>query len=150
MKIEEEVKQKKFRNEQHKAIINLFFTNNWVSSQIKDLLKPHQITLQQYNVLRILNGQAPNEVSIQDIKERMLDKMPDVSRIIERLRKQKLIEKHTNSTDKRSVKVTISQKGKDLLENLRHYHEKMDQTLHGLTQEEAMQLNQLLDKIRSK
>lgn len=149
MKIEDEVKQKQFRNEYHKAIINLFFTNNWVSAQIKDMLKPHQVTLQQYNVLRILNGQSPNEISIQDIKARMLDRMPDVSRIVERLRKQELINKITSSADKRTIKISISQKGKDLLESLKQYQEKMDQLVQKLSIEEATELNRLFDKIRS-
>jgi DNA-binding MarR family transcriptional regulator len=149
MKIEDEVQQRQFRNEFHKAIINLFFTNNWVTSQIKDILKPYKITIQQYNVLRILNGQYPDEVSLQDIKIRMLDKMPDISRILERLKKQELIERKTNLKDKRIMKVIISLKGRELIEKLKSCNQQIDDILQNLDLEDISLLNQILDKART-
>ncbi len=148
MNIENEIQQTKFRNEYHKAAANLLFTSNWLSNQVKDFLKPHQITFQQYNVLRILNGQFPKKVSIQDIKDRMIDKMPDVSRIVERLRKQALIEREVSENDRRVVKLTINEKGRELLAVLSHYYDEMDAILANLDNQEIEILNQLLDKAR--
>lgn len=148
MKIEDEIQQSRFRNEYHKAAANLLFTSNWLSNQVKDFLKPHQITFQQYNVLRILNGQFPKKISIQDIKERMIDKMPDVSRIVERLRRQSFIEREVSKNDRRVVRLTISEKGRELLAVLSKYYDEMDAILENLDNEEIKMLNQLLDKAR--
>ncbi len=148
MKIEDEIQQGEFRNEYHKAATNLLFTSNWLSNQVKDFLKPHQITFQQYNVLRILNGQFPKKVSIQDIKNRMIDKMPDVSRIVERLRKQSLVEREVSKNDRRVVRLTISERGRELLKMLSSYYVDMDNILANLDPEEAALLSQLLDKAR--
>lgn len=116
MKIEEEISQKKFRNAYQKSAVNVLFTGNWLQLQIKGFMKPFDITPQQYNVLKILNGQFPTPVSTSLIRDRMLDKMSDVSRIISRLQEKKLVEVCRSSVDKRLVDIIISEGGKKLLE----------------------------------
>ena len=149
MRIEEEIHQKKFRNEYQKATINIIYTHNWLTTRHKRFLADHGITLQQYNVLRILRGQYPDSISTSAIRERMLDRSSDASRIVERIHKQGLVEKKVSALDKRLVDVKISSKGLKLLEKLDKQTEQMDQIVGSLTIEEAEELNRLLDKIRS-
>lgn len=149
MRIEEEIHQKNFRNEHQKATINLIYTHNWLTTRHKRFLAEHDVTPQQFNVLRILRGQYPGSISTSAIRERMLDRSSDASRIVERIHKQGLVEKKTSATDKRLVDVKISSKGLKLLEKLDQQTEQMDQILGNLTTEEAMELNRLLDKARS-
>lgn len=148
MKIEEAINQKKFRNNWQKATLNLLYTNNWMTNQIKNILQPYGITQQQYNVLRILKGQFPKPLTTSVIRERMLDKMSDASRIVDRLYKKGLVNRQTCLTDKRLVDVIISPKGLELLGNIDQKADQLDLTRRNLSAEEAIQLNNLLDKIR--
>ncbi|WP_017732785.1 MarR family winged helix-turn-helix transcriptional regulator [Nafulsella turpanensis] len=150
MRIEEEIHQNKFRNEYQKAAINLIYTHNWLTTRLKNFLAEHEITLQQYNVLRILRGQFPDSISTSAIRERMLDRSSDASRIVERIHKQGLVEKKTSMADKRLVDVKISNKGLKLLEKIDAVTEDLDRILGNLELEEAVELNRLLDKVRSK
>src|SRR5215213_3289878 len=115
MSLENDIQQKSFRSEYQKAIINILHTQNYLVGIMTDVFKQFDITRQQYNVLRILRGQFPEPASINLIKERMLEKMSDSSRIVERLRLKGLIQRAGGKTDKRSVEVTITQDGLDLL-----------------------------------
>lgn len=148
MKIEEAINQKKFRNNWQKATLNLLYTNNWMTNQIKNILQPYGITQQQYNVLRILKGQFPKPLTTSVIRERMLDKMSDASRIVDRLYKKGLVNRQTCLTDKRLVDVIISPIGLELLGNIDQKADQLDLTRRNLSAEEAIQLNNLLDKIR--
>lgn len=149
MKLEEEIQQKvPFRSEWQRVAVNILFTNNWLIAHQKNLFKPFDITLQQYNVLRILRGQHPEPISTSEIRNRMLDKMSDVSRIVERLVKKKLVVRRVCRSDKRLVDVFISQAGLELLEQLDHIDTDFDLLLQGLSREEAAKLNELLDKAR--
>ncbi|MDX2306350.1 MAG: MarR family transcriptional regulator [Microscillaceae bacterium] len=150
MKIEEEIKQKSFRNEYQKAAINVLFTGNWLENKYKHFFKEKkfQITLQQYNVLKILKGQYPDSASINLIKKNMLDKMSDVSRIVERLRKSGLVRRELCPDDRRSVDVTITQVGLDLINEVDRQNDELDAVLNNLSEEEVKILNQLLDKVR--
>ena len=150
MKIEEEIHQNKFRNEYQKAAINIIYTHNWLTTRLKKFLAEHHVTLQQYNVLRILRGQHPGSISTSAIRERMLDRSSDASRIVERIHKQGLVEKKTSTADKRLVDVRISSKGLKLLEKIDGITEDLDRIVGNLELEEAMELNRLLDKVRSK
>src|SRR5688572_25918630 len=106
MKIEDEISQKKkFKNEWQRAVVNVLFTSSWLQLKIKEYMKAYGITLQQFNELRILKGQYPNPVSTNLIRERMLDKMSDVSRIISRLQEKKLVIVKKASHDKRLVDI---------------------------------------------
>ncbi|HEY0039943.1 MAG TPA: MarR family transcriptional regulator, partial [Flavisolibacter sp.] len=96
-------------------MINLLFTYGWAIEKIKDFVAKEDITHQQYNILRILRGAHPKPLSTLQIRERMLDKMSDTSRIVDRLVLKDLVEKRTCSKDKRLVDVTITEKGQALL-----------------------------------
>ena len=147
MGIEKDIQQQLFRNEYQKATVNIIFSANWLQEKIKNFLDTEDITPQQYNILRILRGHK-EPLSTLQIRERMLDKMSDTSRIVERLQKKSLVEKKTCPTDKRLVDVVISKKGLTLLEKLDRKNSELDQMLHNLSAEEAQTLNGLLDKMR--
>jgi DNA-binding MarR family transcriptional regulator len=148
MKIEEEIHQKKFRSEVQKATINLLFTSSWLTNKHKDFFKAYGLTPQQFNVLRILRGQYPATISTSEIKARMLDKNSDASRIVDRLTLKAWVTKKECPDDRRLVDVAISEDGLNLLERMDKETNNLDQSL-GLTESDAILLNELLNKIRS-
>jgi DNA-binding MarR family transcriptional regulator len=148
MSIEKDIQQSKFRNEYQKTVVNLIYTYNWVTEKTKEIFERGDITQQQYNILRILRG-AGKPLSTLQIRQRMLDKMSDTSRIVDRLVKKDLVKKVICKTDRRLVDVTITESGMSLLEKLDSYNDEMDALLGSITEDEAKMLNQLLDKIRS-
>ena len=148
MNIKDAIKQSSFLNEFQKAMINLLFTQGWLKDRIGAQLKPYGITMQQYNVLRILNGQYPRGITTSDIRDRMIDKMSDASRLVDRLERMQLVEKKKNIDDRRLVAVTLTPKGVDLVERIRESESKNHSFIKNLTEEEAKTLNILLDKIR--
>ncbi len=147
MGIEKDILQQNFRSEKQKATINLIYTCNWMNEQIKSQLDEFELTSQQFNILRILRG-AAKPLSTMQIRDRMLDKMSDTSRIVDRLIIKELVKKDTCTHDKRLVDVMITEKGLDLLKVLDTRSPEMDAVVDNLSCEEALQLNQLLDKIR--
>ncbi len=148
MSIKSDIKQTKpFRNDYHEATVNLIYTYNWVVDQIKQQLKPYGITMQQYNVLRILRG-AKEPISTSLIRERMLDKMSDTSRMVDRLHLKGLVVRKTCPSDKRLVDVSLSQAGFDLLADLDQFDHHVDHILKNLNDNEVRLLSDLLDKIR--
>lgn len=148
MKLEDEIQQKKFKSIQQKLMLNLIYTTNWLTAKQDSLFKDSDITVQQYNVLRILRGQYPNPCSIKLIKERMLDRMSDTSRIVDKLYSKKLLQRNECPNDRRSVNVVISDKGLELLKSLDYIDNLSKQMLKSLSVEEINTLNDLLDKIR--
>lgn len=148
MGIEQDIQQLSFRNEYQKMGINLMFTANWLNERIGRFLTQEEITQQQYNILRILRG-SDVPLSTLQIRERMLDKMSDTSRIVDRLIVKGLVEKNTCPADKRLVDITLSAKGLALVEKLDQYNDQIDAILNGVTEKEAATLNQILDKLRS-
>ena len=147
MSINKDIKQESFKSEYQKAMINLIFTYNWTTEQLKHLFEEEDLTMQQFNILRILRGSA-TPLSTLKIRERMLDKMSDTSRIVDRLVIKGLTKKITCKTDKRLVDVTITSKGLKVLEKLDTHEDKMENIIKVLTESEAETLNKLLDKIR--
>ncbi|MBS1545478.1 MAG: MarR family transcriptional regulator [Bacteroidetes bacterium] len=148
MKIEEEIKQKKFRNPLQKVAINLFFTASWLQNQQQQFFKPFGITPAQFNILRILRGQVPNKISGAEIKSRMLDKNSDIPRLLDRLISKKLISKTPCPNDKRAADITITEKGLDVLKQIDPILDSTEKANLHLTGEEAIQLSNLLDKAR--
>ena len=148
MELEKEINQKKFRSESHKLMVNIIYTFNWLNGQQADFLKPYKITYQQFNVLRILRGQQMQPASIKLIRERMLDKMSDASRIVEKLRMKNLVERHICEHDRRSCQVFITQKGMDLLTEIDKNEAQQTDSMIVLSEPEKQQLNLLLDKLR--
>ena len=148
MKIEEAIQQKRpFRNNYQMALVNLIYTHNWVTDQLRQHLKPYGVTMKQYNVLRILKG-ADDPITTSTIRERLLDKMSDASRMVDRMHQRGLVVRNICPSDKRLVDVSLSTKGIELLESLAHIEQKMDAIFEELSQEEAEVLSKLLDKLR--
>ena len=148
MKIEEEIKQTKpFRSQQQKAAVNLLFTQGWLMEQMRNLFSPFNITVKQYNILRILNG-AGEPISTSIIRERLIDKMSDTTRIIDRMLVKGLVEKKNCKSDKRLVDITISEKGLRLLQRVDKQSKQMDEIFNQLTVSETKELNLILDKLR--
>jgi DNA-binding MarR family transcriptional regulator len=148
MKIEDEIKQKKFRNETHKLLINLLFTGSWVTNLNMQFLKPFGITPQQYNILRILRGQHPSAATINLLQERMLDRMSNASRLVEKLRVKGLVERCVSKGDRRAVDVVITEKGLTLLKEIDVLDDEFDSKLRNVDHHETKMLNDLLDKLR--
>jgi DNA-binding MarR family transcriptional regulator len=149
MGINNDIHQGKFRNEKNKAMVNLLFTYGWTMGQIKRFVSAEDITPQQYNILRILRGSLPMPLSTMQIRERMLDKMSDTSRIVDRLVTKELVKKSVSPTDKRLVDVLITEKGKALLDRLDNRNNDLDSVFKNLSDEEASALSNLLDKLRN-
>ncbi len=148
MILEEEIKQTQFRNIHQKAVLNLLFTANWIQNKQRELFEPFGITGQQYNILRILRGQHPHRISGAEIKNRMLDKNSDVSRLLDRLLAKGLIEKSQCPNDKRASDIGIADKGLTLLRSLDNEMNRSDAKVLDLTDSEAALLSDLLDKSR--
>ena len=148
MGIEQDIQQPNFRNEFQKMGINLLFTANWLNEQIGKILSEEGVTQQQYNILRILRGSA-TPLSTLKIRERMLDKMSDTSRIVDRLIAKELVLKNTCEKDKRLVDITLTPKGLGLVDQLDQFNDRIDALLKGINASEAATLNQILDKIRT-
>ncbi len=149
MILEKEIQQvKPFRNNYHKAAVNLIFTGKWMIQFHSDVFKHYNLTIQQYNILRILRGINPGATTVKLIRERMLDRMSDASRIVEHLRKKDLLGRNISGEDRRKMDVLITQKGLDLLEAIEKQNERMDKRLSALNKEEIVLLNDLLDKVR--
>jgi DNA-binding MarR family transcriptional regulator len=149
MSLETDIQQNSFKTEYHKAILNILCTQNYLVSRMTEVFKKFDITRQQYNVLRILRGQFPEPASINLIKERMLEKMSDSSRIVERLRLKGLIQREGGKSDKRAAEISITPSGLELLKRMQPEVDELDGNLSGLTLEEAQELNNLLDKVRN-
>lgn len=148
MGIEQDINQTSFRNEYQKVAINIIYTFNWMNEKMKAMFDKEDITPQQFNILRILRG-AGKPMSTLQIRQRMLDKMSDTSRIVDRLLAKGLVKKNTCPNDKRLVDVSITDKGKKLLERMDLLAPDMDALFQNLNDADAKLLNKLLDKIRS-
>jgi DNA-binding MarR family transcriptional regulator len=148
MNIETAINQPKFKNEYQKVGINIIYTFNWLTEKMRLIFEAFDLTPQQFNILRILRG-AGKPLSTLQIRQRMLDKMSDTSRIVDRLIIKGLVKKSICKTDKRLVDVTITEKGKNLLIKLDKHQSELDNVTNKLTEAEAKQLNFLLDKVRN-
>ncbi len=150
MALETEIHQQFFTSESQKAIINIIYTYHWVTDRVKAVLLSEDITLQQFNILRILRGSDPEPLSTHKIRERMLDKMSDTSRIVDRLLLKGLVIKKISSSDKRLVDVSITNAGKKMLERLDAKVTDTEKILSNLNKSDLKKLNELLDGIRGK
>lgn len=149
MTIEEEIKVKSFKSEYHRVIVNLLYTCGWLNNQHNDLLKPFGLSMQQYNVLRILRGSHPNPASVNTIIDRMLDKSSNASRLVEKLRQKELIKRTACPNDRRQVDVSITKKGLELLSLIDNEMDMFESKFKTLSKSEARELNTLLDKLRN-
>ena len=149
MGIEQDIQQTRFRNAHQKAAVNLLYTGGWLRDQMKVIFDREDVTAQQFNILRILRGSFPSPLSTLQIRERTLEKMSDTSRLVDRLLAKGLVKKIVCKTDRRLVDILITDKGKKLLQRLDQHEADMDAILSGLSDKEATQLSDLLDKLRN-
>lgn len=147
-KIEDAIQQKEFKDPYNKAVVNLLFTHSYLVTSQNTLFKPHDLSPEQYNVLRILRGQNGVPTTVSSIQERMLNKMSNASRLVEKLKMKDLVRREECPTDRRQVDVLITEKGIELLKMLEKQVEEANQEIVRLTLDEANQLNDLLDKLR--
>jgi DNA-binding MarR family transcriptional regulator len=149
MKLEQEIGQKEFKNEVQRMILNIVYTSNWLQYIISDNLKQFDITVQQFNILRILRGQHPNPARMHLLQERMLDKMSNASRLIERLRKKGLVIRKICRNDRRAVDVKITDKGLFLLKELDLIENEWQSRFNKLDKNDINKLNLILDNLRN-
>ena len=148
MGIADEIKQKNFKNEYSKSLINIIYTNSWLQTQQLELFKESGLTTPQFNILRILRGQHPEPSTVNLLIDRMLDKSSNASRIVDKLESKGLVTRKQCKDDRRAVDVFISDQGLALLAELDTNLGKFEQELRNLNEEEAKELNALLDKLR--
>ncbi|HEY6953992.1 MAG TPA: MarR family transcriptional regulator [Flavisolibacter sp.] len=148
MSIDKDIQQTRFANSRHKALINILYTYGWALERIKKVLAEHDITHQQFNILRILRGSYPNPISTLQIRERMLDKMSDTSRIVDRLILKGLAQKTVSPKDHRLVDVLITEKGQAVLKDIDDGPDLVLEVMHNVTESEMEDLSHLLDKVR--
>lgn len=148
MELEKEIQSSKFEDNYHKAVVNISYTYNWLNNILRIRLEKHNITAQQFNILRILRGQLPNPATVNLLKDRMIDKMCDASRIVDRLIQKELVTRCTNSKDRRAVDIHISEEGLKILSMIDEELKMKDLLNQNVTEEEAQVLCNLLDKLR--
>jgi MarR family 2-MHQ and catechol resistance regulon transcriptional repressor len=135
----------KFPNQKVKALLNIKYTASWLDQIGNEILKPYKISEQQYNILRILRG-AEKAITVNEVKDRMIQKSPNATRLMDKLYDKQLIERTRCENDRRVVYIKIKKKGDELLEKINI--KEFDDVLKVLTEQEAKTLNTLLDKIR--
>ncbi|MFC0262610.1 MarR family winged helix-turn-helix transcriptional regulator [Fontibacter flavus] len=148
MRIEEAIKQKEFKDPYNKVVVNLLFTQGHIVSKQSSLFKPFGLSPEQYNVLRILRGQNGNPITVSSIQDRMLNKMSNASRLVEKLKLKNLVIREECPTDRRQVDILITDKGLEVLERLEAAIYNLNRELVQLSEAEVEQLNFLLDKLR--
>ncbi|MFN8310430.1 MAG: MarR family transcriptional regulator [Chitinophagales bacterium] len=146
--IEEEIKQKRFNTEREKAAINLLFSSNWLYSHNAAFMKQFGVTPEQFNVLRILRGSHPKTLMLNDISSRMLDRNSNATRLVEKLRLKKLVEREICPSNRRQVDISITSSGLELLAKTDARMADLNRPLENLSEDEAKCLNLLLDKLR--
>lgn len=149
MSIEKDIKQTKpFKSNYQKLVVNIMYTANWMNSEQQGLLKPYDLSAQQYNVLRILRGQFPNPITVNGIIERMLDKMSNASRLVDKLLLKGYVSRCDNANDRRACDIRITDKGNEILTVIDNLQSSWESSMQNLSEKEAEQLSQLLDKLR--
>lgn len=148
MRIEEALQTDKFRDERHKGLLNLLYTAYWMKMQISTVLKEYGITVEQFNVLRILRGSLPKNLCVKEIGSRMIEKSSNVPRILERLQRDGLVERTPSETDRRESVSVITEKAMEILKQLDQKVIEKENEFMPVTAEEAAFFNSILDKIR--
>jgi len=148
MRIEDAIKQKSFKDPYNKALVNLLYTNSYIVARQGKLFKPYGLSPEQYNVLRILRGKHPEPITVSSIQDRMLNKMSNASRLVEKLKQKDLVNRTECPSDRRQVDITITEKGLGTLDDLEDKIDNFNRQILNLNESELQQLNELLDKLR--
>lgn len=148
MELEKEIKLSKFKNEYQKLAVNILYTSNWLGAIHAKYLKKYKLTPEQFNILRILRGQYPNPATVNLLIDRMLNKMSNASRLVDKLKLKGLVDRKTSTNDRRAVDVLITTKGLELLAEIDKIEKDWLKSLLNISVEEAERLNALLDKLR--
>ncbi len=150
MKLAERIKQARFASPAQEALLNILVTSSWVLSELSALMAPFGVTPTQYNVLRILRGSHPGRLTCSEVGRRMLDRMPDVTRLLNRLERAGLVTRTRSSHDRRVVEVGITEKGLELLARMQPVvDEAQERLMRRLSPEELRLLSDLLDRLRA-
>ncbi|MEO9966311.1 MAG: MarR family transcriptional regulator [Reichenbachiella sp.] len=148
MKFEEEIRQSSFKDSREKAIINILYTGYWLRDRTEGMLKPIGINEQHYNILRILRGRYPLTICPGEIKEVLINKRGDLTRLLDKLVSMELVERDINPENRRMINLKLTTNGLDLLSQLDGELKILNEKNNSLTQEESDQLSDLLDKMR--
>ena len=150
MKIEEAIQQSTFQDEYHKLHINILFTASWLTQLTTSILKPFNLSMQQFNILRILKGRRPESATVKYLTERMIDKMSNASRLVEKLKQKGFVERISCPEDRRRVNITITAAGLEIVEEASQVlQEEMTAKISKLSIEEAKMVSDILDKLRA-
>ena len=149
MRLEDEIKIKRFQDSKHRAMVNLIFTSYWMGDKFGSIIKPFGISEEQYNVLRILSGQKENAINLKDIQERMIHKTSNTTRLVEKLRLKGLVIRELCEENRTKVEILITKKGEELLKQITPVLKKHRELIFKtLSNKEAESLADLLDKLR--
>lgn len=148
MKLEEAIKSSKFRNNKHKAALNILYTAWWLKRLMAKELKEYGLTHEQYNVLRILKGKHPEQICVGEIACRMIEKSSNVPRIIDRLETKKLVKRVTSDADKRETRIVLTQAGINILQHSTDRLNKIMDSSVNISEQKAEALNRVLEEIR--
>jgi DNA-binding MarR family transcriptional regulator len=148
MSLEKEIQQEKFANEHEKAAVNVLFTSGWIHALNASRLKKHDITPEQFNVLRILRGSHPKPLMLAEITSRMLDKNSNATRLVEKLRQKSFVKREICENNRRQVDISITDKGLDVLKKIDREESDWLGKFKNISKQEAGELNRILDKLR--
>lgn len=150
MKLEEELRTEKFKTEQQRAVLSILFTASWIQERTNECFKSHGISQEQYNVLRILKGQKGKPANLSTVQERMIHRMSNATRLVEKLKQKGYVNRVTCEDNRRKVEITITEKGLDLLDKIDPRLAGTEESLfHALSEHEVREIGLLLDKVRS-
>jgi len=148
MELEKEIKQKSFKSPYHKLVLNILFSASWLNTLQNKTFKPYGISPQQYNILRILRGQQGKAVALSVLQERMIDKMSNASRLVDKLLLKEMVDRKQCPEDRRQVEISITEKGLDVLKQLDDKVNNLENSMSNVTEKEAAEVNRILDKMR--
>ena len=149
MGIKEEIKQTKFKSPKQKAMVNIYYTANWLRDTQHHLFKKHNILPQHYNIIRIVKGKNPTPVSPTEIKDVMLDKGRDLTRLVDKLEALGFLERRLCDDNRRKMEITITNLGLEICNKVEAEMSLEMSTKFNITDEEAETLSDLLDKLRT-
>lgn len=148
MRIEDEIQQNGFQDDYHRLVANLLFTNNWINQQLMPFFRRYGLTLQQHNVLSILQTEHPAPVCFGAIQCRMADRNSNVTRLVDKLLEKQFVTRAVCQTNRRMIEVRLTEKGLDKLQQLAAHLPELYQRFHGITRQEAALVSEILDKMR--